>query len=243
MKRIAVLYFLSLPVITIAQKNEQINPNLASRLSLKLSNTFSYQWERTTKIDSNSTTKYSSDEVDYLQISPAVQWKTKNYNLQEIEISTLSFGKYKDRTERNFGNGVTIAELPGSKTAHFDFAFRYEYLWVFNKRKNTRWIPSIGIGAMPYLSVKRYMPGISSDYPVNSLNIGARIFVEPRLTYFISKRAFVDINIPVNAADIVYQRTNQQNPALPAYQQKSDIVTVTAPAQLFNFRIGVGMML
>jgi hypothetical protein len=222
------------------------NTNLEYKYAFKIYNLTTYdEYERSRKI-----TDTSSNQVDYttttLQIlhpTIAFQWKTKKNNFHEVELTSFILGKlvtkteYKDDTTNN-----------GQSESGFDLvttaiSARYEYILNFNKSKESKFVPSLGFGINPYYRQNNYSPEISSSFPISEIYLGVKVFITPRLTYYLSSKIFIDVNIPICFFDIYFLSEKENNPAVPIQEQTINTFNLNGFPKVYSGRIGVGLKL
>jgi hypothetical protein len=177
---------------------------------------------------------------DYIQPSVAVSFRNKSNNYHELELSRVSV--------RSTSVNPVIQTSQGSfplgyrlNTTHI--AMRYEFIMPFIKRKQALFVPAVGATVMPYYSRYSLQPYSPADVPVTSSALGAQTFIIPRLQVNISKRVFIDANIPVCITDFGTKRNNKQDPTLPSHAQQYSVADVRFLPEFYTARLGVGIKL
>lgn len=162
---------------------------------------------------------YYLDGKDYYTyiFEPAFQWSNKNSNFHEIGMNSSVLDR--------FGGDIEL---------------QYDYTINFMKHRQSNWIPAISLGAAPYFLWNKSIPVLTNDYPASYHEIGVRLFVQPRLTYYFSKNLFINLNIPVYLAQADLNQTNVKNPGLPIDQQKSTIFDAELAIDRIGGCIGIG---
>ncbi len=236
MKYLTILMLtLSLSSITHAQ-----NKNLSGgKYAVKLYNTASWLEHKEPFNSGIFTGNTTTEHFRYLHPSVAISVKNARGNFHELELSDLQFSR---RNEESLLTGIPLA-LAGSKIKTVNIALCYEYVINFFKKKNTRFMPAIGLAAMPYFERTSSTPVLSTDYPTSQLYTGVRAFITPRLTYAVSQRLFVDLNIPFCVVDMYLDKSVRNNPGMPVYEQSNEVFNFEAVPEFYSFRIGAGIRL
>ncbi len=178
--------------------------------------------------------------VKYLQPTLAFQWQNKKRNRHEIELSQWHF-RQETNTQKFPSQGSIPEQRYKSKASELAIALRYEYIITFNKKRNTRWVPALGLAASPYLAIDKIEPILSNQYTFTRTQYGVRGFLVPRLTYFFSSRIFADLNIPLCVTGISMQSDNNKDPNLSRQLQKNSLLSFDALPYLYSVRLGLGI--
>lgn len=152
--------------------------------------------------------------------SPAFQWTNRHHNFQEIGLDGFLATK-----------------------SHYWLALNYTYILNFFKHKESRWLPAVGFGTMPFVGWHHFIPKKSTEFAEKQLVIGARFFVAPRLTYFLTNRFSLDLEIPVNLAQAELVSTNNHNPSLTQEAQRSNIFNFNTTLNGSAIKVGLGWRL
>lgn len=220
------------------------NTNIDYKYAIKAYNLTTYdEFERTrTSSDSSSSIiHYTSTSLQILHPTIAFQWKTKKNNFHEVELTGFMLGKLstsKEISDDTLNSGQTTSGYDLFTTS---ISARYEYILNFNKTKNSKFVPSIGFGINPYYKQDNYSPKVSSLYPTSEIYIGTKVFVTPRLTYYLSSKLFFDINIPLCFIDSYFLIDKEDDPALPIEERTVTTIDFEAFPKVFSGRIGIGI--
>lgn len=153
-----------------------------------------------------------------------------NGNQHEISLEKLKIGSsnyYYDNASLHSNNGA-------------DISMGYKYHFNFIKRKNSKWIPSIGLGAHVFYRSMNFNSADSISFPINYRGGGVRFIVQPALTYHINHRVYLNLSLPVNAANMELRSDNIADPAIPEEQRKITRADVVSFSQ-FQAKFGVGI--
>lgn len=220
------------------------NTNLDYKNAVKIYNLTTF--EKNIKVfgDTSSFIRSTINTLQILHPTIAFQWKTKNNNFHEIELTNLMLNKVGSSSEvinDTIGN-VQIAGSGADITTTL-ISVRYEYLLKFNKSKDTKLVPSLGFGFSPYFYRNNFNPRTSFYYPVSETIFSVRTFITPRLTYFISSKVFIDLNIPISFFEANFLIDKAEDPLLPEKQRTTTTYSYENFPKVFYGRIGVGLKL
>lgn len=220
------------------------NSNLDFSKALKISNLTTYEKLSTYSVDANGN-KLSSTAYNLDLFSPtiALQWKTKKNNFNEIELTHLTFSNHGDYTEMTDSSSGQIMPTSGSDVLTAQISLKYEWILNLNKSKDKKIIPSLGFAVNPYFSHNGYKSRLSNVFPVAEQNVGLRTFITPRLTYFLSSKFFIDVNIPVCISEMNILTAKVENPVIPVEERNVHTININTTPALLNFRIGIGLKL
>ena len=222
------------------------NQNLDYKYALKIYNLSSLdEYERSIKTSDTSLShlNYTTTTLQILHPTIAFQWKTKKNNFHELELTSFVLGKISTKTENTADtNGISQAINDYDQKTTL-ISVRYEYILNFNKNKDKKLVPSIGFAVNPYYRENNYLPKISSSFSTSENFFGARVFVTPRLTYYLNSKLFFDINIPICFFDSYLLIDEENNPALPEMQRTTSTYNFNGLSKVYSGRIGVGLKL
>jgi hypothetical protein len=241
-KRFAILVFPLFPLISWSQ-----NSPLAYSKALKMYNL--------TTFDAVSNTSQSSDlagisfnssvkTFQLLHPTIAFQWKTKKKeNFHEIELSSFSFRRTDAMEEKVTDSTSSSQIISGSQETNCFIAARYEYIFTFFKTKDKKFLPSLGLGINSYFLQSSTLPKTADLFPVSETLIGSKVFLTPRINYYLSPKLFLDFNIPLCIMDFNLKSSRKENPVLPINQQRISVFQFQQFPTVFSARIGVGIKL
>jgi len=195
----------------------------------------------------NDSTSISLKETEssfrLTQPSIAFQWRTKKNNFHEIELSQVWFGKVATKSEEIDRQTNQKETQGGQETWKSSFSLRYEYVLNFRKKATTKLVPSIGFGAGTYFNRSKTEPLVSNSFPAATTQLGLKLYVTPRLSYYFNPRWFLDVNLPICASDLNMTRFKVENPAFTSAQQTSSSSVFETFPKMFSARIGIGLKL
>lgn len=82
---------------------------------------------------------------------------------------------------------------------------------------------------------------MAANFPQSTTYIGLKGFVIPRLSYSVSQKLYVDLNMPVCAMDFYAQMDKNKNPTLPVKEQSNTTQNFELMPEFFSLRLGVGL--
>ncbi len=220
------------------------NPNLDYKNAIKIYNQTSFEeFSKTLRTNDSSGNylDYRSTNLQILHPTIAYQCKTKKNNFREFELTGFSFAKNVERTEFRNNSGSSNVLLAGTKRVTSYIAVRYEYIFNFNKNKDKKLVPSIGIGINPYFRSIKDTPKVSTVYRTSESDCGFKTFIDPRLTYYFSPKFFLDVNAPLTIQDFDFKTSIDDNPAIPVNQRKITTIDFNVFHNIANLRIGIGL--
>jgi hypothetical protein len=220
------------------------NTNLDYKYAIKVYNLTTYdeyERSRTTTGTSSIDYSYTTTTLQILHPTIAFQWKTKKNNFHEIELTSFMLGKLVTKTENTSDTTQNGQTINGYDLVTTSIAARYEYILNFNKSKDRKFVPSLGFGINPYYKQNNYSPKISSSFSTSEIYFGFKVFITPRLTYYLSSKFFIDLNIPICFLDSYFLKDKEDNPAVPVEERTITTFNLNGFPKVFSGRIGVGL--
>ncbi len=227
--------------------NQNILAQNTSPFQLKMYSNFGWRTaELTVDYDTvlNKPIKENFYETSLGYFSPAFAWASPRGNYHEIELSRLQFNQVDEQTYIDYDNGLNHQVISGEQRTNVFIALRYEFNYMIIKNKDDKRLkPSLGFAVRPYYHRSAFQPRISSLFATSQSNAGALFSIVPRINYDLSKKWFIDLNVPINLADLSIQSRTYDNPAIPVNQRTiTTIVAETLPSQ-YLIRLGIGVRL
>ena len=219
------------------------NKNLDYRNGLKIYNLSTFEENfKSIRLSDTSSYQFTNTSTQILHPTIAFQWKAKNNNFHEIELTNFEIGKTGAKTEFVADtNGIPF--VSGQDVVTTALSVRYEYILNFNKSKDSKLVPSLGLGVNPYFRKNKYSPLASSSFPASESSFGLRAFITPRVTYFITQKIFVDFNIPLCLLDNFILTEMRDNANLPVEQRTVSTYNFNQFPKFISGRIGFGIKL
>jgi hypothetical protein len=219
------------------------NTNLDYRNGLKIYNLSTFEENfKSIQLSDTSSYQFTNTSTQILHPTIAFQWKARNNNFHEIELTNFEIGKTGAKTEFVADtNGIPF--VSGQDIVTTALSVRYEYILNFNKSKDSKLVPSLGFGVNPYFRKNKYSPLASSSLPAFESSFGLRAFITPRVTYFITQKIFVDFNIPLCLFDNFILTEMLDNANLPVEQRTVSTYNFNQFPKFISGRIGIGIKL
>jgi hypothetical protein len=220
------------------------NTNLDYKSALKIYNLTTFEEQtKSTRINGTAPFRYESTNSALKIIRPTIafQWKTGKNNFHEIELTNLMLGKTMTKTEFVNDSTTNRQTVTGSDISTTALSVRYEYILRFSESKDRKLVPSVGFGINPYYERNNYSPIISSSFPTSETSLGMRTYLTPRISYFVTSKVFIDVNIPVCVFDSFYLSDKTDNPTIPIDNRTISSFSYNQFPKLFSGRIGVGI--
>jgi hypothetical protein len=219
------------------------NTNLDYRSGLKIYNLSTFEENfKSIRLSDTSSYQFTNTSTQILHPTIAFQWKARNNNFHEIELTNFEIGKTGAKTEFVADtNGIPF--VSGQDIVTTALSVRYEYILNFNKSKDSKLVPSLGFGVNPYFRKNKYSPLASSSFPASESSFGLRAFITPRVTYFITQKIFVDFNIPLCLFDNFILTEMRDNANLPVEQRTVSTYNFNQFPKFISGRIGIGIKL
>lgn len=222
------------------------NSNLDYKSAVKIYNLTTFEELITSKKLNDTSSfrnQFTNTSLQIVHPTIAFQWRSRKNNFHELELTNLMIGKLRSKTEvinDTTGNGETIG---GDELSTSLISVRYEYIVNFNKLKERKLVPSIGLAVNPYYRQIDFSPVISSEFPNSETSFGMKAFITPRLTYFMTSKLFLDINVPLCFFDTFYLNNKDESPTIPIPERSISSFNFNLIPRLFSARIGVGLKL
>lgn len=232
-------------VAFILQAGAQDNtPNMAIKLYGNLSLLYD-RFQTPADTAKGTTTVFINKTQNAGNITPGFAWFHQNGNFQEFELIRLSVYHSETAlfTQNNQTGGLTNKNQTVN-SSQFALVTRYEYnrqMGRKNENKKLTWYA--GMAVRPFYTFYKFLPQSSNSFPEKSHAFGLSLAVVPRINYALSKKWFIDVNIPITLAENRNQALRVQNPAFTAQQQKSFTVNYTLFPSHFSGRFGISYRL
>ncbi len=219
------------------------NPNLDYKNAVKVYNLSTYEENVSFHGDSSrqSLRNYTS-AYQILHPTIAFQWNTRTNNFHEIELTNFMVSKFQNKTEIvNDSTGNVLSTLSGKNSISTLISIRYEYIITFNKNKDKKIVPSLGLSASPFFKQNNTSPQVPNLLNGLETTIGIRTYIIPRLTYYFSPRFFCDLNVPLCFTDINASTVKNENPTNPANQSTTTTFNLATFPKILSGRLGIGV--
>lgn len=155
-------------------------------------------------------------------------------NQHELSIEQFKFSVLPDQWGKN------ISRLNRSAAV----SIGYKYHFNFIKKKNSRWIPSVGIGA--HLVYRGSHSQSISNWRDSDLSnsLGLEHYVQPALTFHANRRLYVNLALPFNVFSTTFQFNKRNGSSYnPGDLSNSANFRSGTGLNYFQAKIGIGIKL
>ncbi len=183
-------------------------------------------------------------------ILPSIGWSKfrKNGRFTEINLTRLRFDYQESKTENkvfqrdSFGNLVPAGDIPtrGTKLWTNAIGLRFEWNFPVFHLENNDFNAYLGISTDPSVYFQKTESFSSAAFPTQIFDISNTFTCIPRLTYAVSNRLFIDLNIPISFFTFGVNYNYQDNPTLHNYARSTTNLTAYYPTNIWALRIGIG---
>jgi hypothetical protein len=230
MKKIPFVFLLISCIRIIAQ-----NPNLDYKTAIKVYNISTLQIIRHgVYFGTYNTPSYN---LEIMHPALAIQWQMGKQNFHEVELTRLLVNK-KYNTYDIYGPAG--AWEPGGSRNVTDIALRYEYRICFAKKRDRKFVPSLGFGLAPSFFRNSFDPNYTSQYDLSTTTVALEGQIIPGLNYHLNSRFYLDLNIPVSVASFGITTSKNTNPQIPVQQQKISNFDFLFLESFYTVRLGLG---
>jgi hypothetical protein len=160
----------------------------------------------------------SDDHFNMNRFSLAIDVKTRNGFIHELELFVPEFSKTTDKLQYPMNYELLLSS--GFEEEGNTYSFRYE----LSKQVLTmsdKFALNLGLGINPYYVAVDYRSQLEHQYSRSYKFYGGVFNIVPRLNFKLSNRFAVDLNVPLKIYDLRYSERRIDNPTLPIRQQTS----------------------
>jgi hypothetical protein len=220
------------------------NPNLDYKSSIKLNNLSIFEdFEMVYKPASEITaTDYYYNFSNSIVFNPniSIQLLSNQRNFHEIEFTSFTYEKKGFDKSYIDQENESMFLLEGHEKRKLFIAFRYEYSYQFFKQTDSKLVPSIGLGIYPYYSQLTTVPFLSNSYPTTEKLFSLGFQVIPRISYFLTQKFFIDVNLPLSVFDYKYLNFHIDDPSIIEYFRTKKAEKTSFFPKTYLFRVGLG---
>lgn len=182
----------------------------------------------------------NANQIVLFQPTYSFDWQSKRKNTHEIELIDFVLNR-SDSRQYMFDSIRWQYTRTDDRFYETSISLRYEYKINFCTNKESRWVPSIGFSFNPYYQLTHTSGQASAPYQTGVQTWGIRAAFNPSITYFISKRLYVNAGLSLTMAD--FSRTTYNNPTLLApIGNRNQFVYYGLKniKDLIQFKVGIG---
>lgn len=175
-------------------------------------------------------------KVNFSRISFAFVFASRKRSFHEVEIQIPEFSKPIEKLD--FPLNYTFWKGESFDEAGNSFSFRYEFgKLIGDKSKPINFLLSAGIN--PYYMQLEYTPTTSSAYYQSRTFYGFALNATPRLYFKLNRHFSIDLNAPIRIYNFQKARYRQDNPILPAQQQRFTKTNHLFLEPVYTLRLGL----
>jgi hypothetical protein len=183
---------------------------------------------------------------------PSVSWVKFRKNGQFREMGITQFNVLHESTETenklfqvrdSFGNIIpgTISFLGrGTATWSAQLGLQFEWNFPIYYRETRNFACFVGVSTAPTLYFEKITSFSSASFPSRAFELSNTLSIIPRMTYAVSNRLFVDINIPISFTTFDVNYYHVDSPILPTYARTTVNFRAHLPINLWAIRFGIG---
>jgi hypothetical protein len=177
-----------------------------------------------------------SRNVNFDRLSVALDITTERRLTHELEILipevTRSAENIQYPSNYEFRSDVTLKNRVSS------YSLRYEVYKTFG-RKDGKFAFFPGVGINPYYLKLESIANATTSYTRTVEQYGVTLNVTPRITWTLSKRFVLDLNVPLRIYDLRASKANIKNPMIPIRHQTNKGSTNIFLENVYTIRLGV----
>ena len=177
-----------------------------------------------------------SEEVNFNRISLAASLQTKSKFVHEVELFIPEISKPLDKIQYPMNYELRRDETFDGEVS--SYSFRYEFSKTFTD-DTKRLGFGLGAGINPYYVHIEYIPNVETTFYFSSRLYGFVVNVTPRISYRLSNRFSIDLNVPLKIYDLRWEKIRVDNPAIPITQQTVTTLDNIFFEDAYTIRLGV----
>ncbi len=203
---------------------------------------------RTTDFSGNVTL----EKVRNAAILPTIGIAKYRKDGQFFELSLTNFNFFYQNEEiirevifgiDSFGNRVTILDKIPSRGAEIltnHLGLRLERSFPLLSNKNNRFQPVVGLSCDPSVFYQSTTPFTSAAFPTRVFELSNTVAFIPRLTYAVSNRFLIDLNVPISLVKFAFDYRYDSDPRLPTFARETTGFSATLLSKMWAIRLGLG---
>lgn len=172
---------------------------------------------------------------NFNRLSVAIDFPYQKF-VHEIEVFVPEFSKELDRIQYPFN--YSFRSDTDWEQSFSSFAFRYEIVKQITK-KNGPLLVSFGIAINPSYTITKSIRKGGFVFPATDKIFAASLNFIPRLTYVLSERIHINLNVPIKTYDFQYFHQYVENPNVPIDDQKDSNTEHVFFEDVFTIRFGL----
>jgi hypothetical protein len=184
----------------------------------------------------NTTPQTTSEQkINFNRFSIAVDIPSRRF-IHELEVFIPEISKSVERAQYPFDSQFTLNDAYDD--SFYSFALRYEITKQITKDKSPLSF-SVGAGLNPGFTVAIYDPLAPTVYSQTHKTFSVSLNLIPRISYAISKKISLDLNVPLKVYDFRFLFWEVENPNIPYNMQKQDETQHVFFEDVYTIRFGI----
>lgn len=216
------------------------------------------KWEKSIKLNNQSTFYKQTESItlnqsgsritsfkknDFLKPTFAFRWLSKETHwAHEIELTTLSWNK-DEYVEETIDQNGTKEITAGNVNNYGTLICRYDIRYQHKIKKAPKITLEIGGGGQPFYYWSKVNPLVSQSFPSRFQSLGLRAYLVPGVSYLISKKCYLNLNLPIDLMQFSLNNQIVQNPSFTSQQQRTTTFNYESFEQKICLRMGIGINL
>jgi hypothetical protein len=177
----------------------------------------------------------SEQKINFNRFSIAVDIPSRRF-IHELEVFIPEISKSVERAQFPFDSQFMVSDEYDD--SFYSFALRYEITKQITKDKSP-FSFSVGVGLNPGFTVAIYERLTSFIYSSTDKTFSVSLNLIPRISYAISKKISLDLNVPLKVYDFRFLFREVENPNLPYRMQKQEESQHVFFEDVYTVRFGI----
>lgn len=191
-----------------------------------------------------------------IAILPTIAFSKYRANGQffELSLTNFNFSHQNSEATREFffaidsaGNVIPFnsGQIPsrGAEIVTNHLGLRFEWNMPVFYNKNSSFRPFLGLAFDPSVFYQSTIPFTSAAFPTRVFELSNTVTVVPRLTYAVSERLFIDVNVPFSLVNFSFDYQQTDNPILPTFARETTAFNARLLSNTWTFHLGLGYKL
>jgi hypothetical protein len=197
-------------------------------------------------------TRQQTTNLSKTTLLPSISWVTfrKNGRFREMGITQFKVMHESTQTQNelfqtrdSLGNLIPVSvSFPGRGSAIWSAQLGTHFEWNFPiyYRETHSFACFFGISTAPSLYFAKTTPFSSASFPSRVFELSNNLSLIPRMTYMVSNRLFLDMNIPISFTTFDVNYYHVDSPILPTYARTTLNFRAYLPTNFWAIRFGIG---
>lgn len=178
--------------------------------------------------------KYEYQKFNRLSLALDIETKNKFTHEIELLIPELSKSTYSIQFPMNY----EFRKDYGSTGKVSSYALRYELI-ISLSDKSKRFTFNPGVGINSYYVYIEFMPDVANAFNRSNKLYGFVFNITPRISYKLTNRFKIDVNVPLKVYDLREDAERIDNPAIPVRQQANSKTHSIFFENAYTIRLGL----